>query len=229
MAEQALFDNRLTGRLVAEAVTRLFEVDGTIYLTTGYFTWSGFLTIRESLTAFLARSPENQLCVVVSTGADQFSRLVADALWALDFADQVRLLTYRDGFIHPKLYLRDGEEPAFVMGSANLTWDGLGKNLELAWYYAPDSRTDPIFQTHLAWVDAFVAGCDPVTPADLRRRVRLKRTTDTWLSKGRLNIPTMVRGALPFGPEPSPEAGYFPADTAGGDGDAPRHAERHSG
>jgi hypothetical protein len=198
MAEQQLFDNRLTGRLVAEAVVRLFEEDGTIYLTTGYFTWSGFLTVREPLQEFLARSDSNEVYIVVSTGADQFSRLVATALWDLDVHDQVSLLTYRDGFIHPKLYLRDGDEPALVTGSANLTWDGLGRNLELAWYYAPTERTDPIFQTHYRWVVAFVAECDPVTTDDLRRAVRLRRTTDTWLSKGRINIPSMVRGALPF-------------------------------
>jgi phosphatidylserine/phosphatidylglycerophosphate/cardiolipin synthase-like enzyme len=198
MVEQALFDNRLTGRLVADAVTRLFEADGTVYLTTGYFTWSGYLTLRDSLLSFLARSPDNEVYVVVATGADQFSRLVAHALWDLDVDDRVRLLTYRDGFIHPKLYLRDGPDPALVTGSANLTWDGLGKNLELAWYYAPDERVDPVFQTHLAWVEAFIAECEPVTTDDLRRTARLRRTVDTWLSKGRLNLPAMLRGALPF-------------------------------
>jgi hypothetical protein len=198
MVEQELFDNRLTGRLVAEAVVRLFEEDGTIYLTTGYFTWSGYLTIREHLQEFLARSADNEVYVVVSTGADQFSRLVAESLWKLDTDGRVHLLTYRDGFIHPKLYIRDGEEPALVSGSANLTWDGLGKNLELAWYYAPDDVDDPTFQLHLAWAASFVAECEPVTTDDLRRSVRLRRTTDTWLSKGRINIPSMVRGALPF-------------------------------
>ena len=171
-----------------------------MYLTTGYFRWSGFLTIRDALEAFLARSPDNQVYIVVSTGADQFSRLVATELWDLD-DDRVKLLTYRDGFIHPKLYLVDGPNPALITGSANLTWDGLGKNLELAWYYAPDDRDDPIFQTHLAWVVAFISECEPVTTDDLRRSVRLRRTTDTWLSKGRINIPSMIRGALPFGPK----------------------------
>jgi len=199
MADQELFDNRLTGRLVAEAVLRLFEEDGVVYLCAGYFTWSGFLTLRDSLLEFLGRSADNEVYVVVSTGADQFSRLVANELWELDTDDQVSLLTYRDGFIHPKLYLRDGDHPALVMGSANLTWDGLGKNLELAWYYAPADRTDPIFQTHYSWVASFVAECEPVTTADLRPMVRLRRTADTWLSKGRINIPSMVRGALPFG------------------------------
>ncbi|WP_440991772.1 phospholipase D family protein [Haloarchaeobius baliensis] len=203
MVEQELFDNRITGRLVAEAVMRLFEEDGTIYLTTGYFTWSGFLTIRPALVEFLARSPENELYVVVATGADQFSRLVATALWELDVDDRVHLLTYRDGFIHPKLYLRDGAQPALVSGSANLTWDGLGKNLELAWYYAPDDPSDPIFQTHLAWVVAFLQPCETITQADLARVTRLRRTTRTWLSKGRINIPSMVRGWLPFVDQPT--------------------------
>ena len=204
MAEHQLFDNRFTGRLVAEAVNRLFDGDGTVYLATGYFTWSGFLTIRDALRAFLARSPENRVVVVVSTGADQFSRLVADALWDLGRENQVRLLTYRDGFVHPKLYLRDGADPALVMGSANLTWDGLGVNLELAFYYAPDARDDPVFRDYLAWMGRFVAGSDPITPADLARSVRLRRTVDTWASKGRINLPTMVRSALPFGRERSP-------------------------
>lgn len=205
MGEQELFDNRFTGNLVAEAVLRLFEEDGTIYLTTGYFTWSGYLTIRDPLLEFLFRSPDNRVHVVVSTGADQFSRLVANALWDLHVGDRLHLLTYRNGFIHPKLYLRDGERPALVTGSANLTWDGLGKNLELAWFYAPDDRDDPVFRTHLAWVEEFVAACDPVTPDDLRLRTRLERTTRTWLSKGRINLPSMIRGALPFPRrEPSP-------------------------
>ena len=198
MAEQELFDNRITGRLVVEAVLRLFDEDGTIYLATGYLTWSGYIAIRERLVEFLARDPENRAYVVVSTGADQFSRMVAHAIWELEAADRCHLLTYRDGFIHPKLYLRDGEDPALVMGSANLTWDGLGKNLELAWYYRPDSPEDPIFQTHLEWMTRFVDECELVTPADLAISARLKRTANTWLSKGRINIPSMIRGAIPF-------------------------------
>ncbi|MFC7133069.1 MULTISPECIES: phospholipase D-like domain-containing protein [Salinibaculum] len=199
MVEHELFDNRLTERLVADAVSRLFEADGTVYLATGYLTWSGYLALRDPLTEFLYRNPENRLVVVVSTGADQFSRLVANALWEHEQADRIRLLTYRDGFIHPKLYLRDGPEPALVMGSANLTWDGLGKNLELAFYYAPDDSDDRIYQDYLRWMVAFVGESTPVTARDLSRRVRLRRTLDTWGSKGRINLPTMIRGALPFG------------------------------
>jgi len=199
MVDHELFDNRLTGKLVAEAVRRLFEEDGTIYLATGYLTWSGYLTIREPLIEFLGRSPENRAVFVVSTGADQFSRMVAEAIWGLEAGDRIQLLTYRDGFIHPKLYLRDGERPAFVMGSANLTWDGLGKNLELAWYYAPDGRDDPIYLSHFDWMVRFVDASDPVTPQDLTWWVRLGRTKNTWLNKGRINLPVMIRGALPFG------------------------------
>lgn len=196
MTDHALYDNRFTDRLVAEAVVRLFEGDGTVYLATGYLTWSGYLTIRDPMLEFLARSPDNEVYVVVATGADQFSRLVAHALWDLDVDDRVHLLTYRDGFIHPKLYIRDGTDPALVMGSANLTWDGLGKNLELAWYYAPDDTDDEIFQSHLAWMNLFLAECEPVVPTDLARRVRLRRTARTWLGKGRINIPSMIKGAL---------------------------------
>lgn len=198
MAEHEVFDNRFTGKLVAEAVLRLFEADGTIYLATGYLTWSGYLTIRDSLQEFLVRSTNNRVVIVVSTGADQFSRMVATALWDLDVDDRMQLLTYRDGFVHPKLYLRDGDDPAFVMGSANLTWDGLGKNLELAWYYSPDRPDDSIFRSHLEWMAYFVSQCDRITPTDLTRRIRLRKTIDTWSSKGRINLPTMIKGALPF-------------------------------
>lgn len=198
MVEQEVFDNRFTGRLVAEGVRRLFDGDGTVYLATGYLTWSGYLTIRDQLRAFLARSGDNRVVFIVSTGADQFSRLVATALWDLDFDDRIRLLTYRDGFVHPKLYLRDGSDPAFVMGSANLTWDGLGKNLELAWYYSPDDPEDPIFRSHLVWMLHFVTVCDRVTPTDLTRYVRLRKTIDTWTSKGRINLGTMIKGTLPW-------------------------------
>lgn len=212
MVEHEIFDNRLTGRLVGEAVIRLFEEDGTIYLATGYLTWSGYLTIRDPLQTFLARSPDNRVVIVVSTGADQFSRLVANALWDLDVDGRIQLLTYRDGFIHPKLYLRDGDHPAFVMGSANLTWDGLGKNLELACYYAPDGPDDSIFRDYLEWLLAFVSRSVPITDADLSRSVRLRRTIDTWSSKGRINLPNMVRGALPFGRHSSPPDISLPID-----------------
>lgn len=73
MAEHEVFDNRFTGKLVAEAVRRLFEADGTVYLATGYLTWSGYLTIRDRLLEFLSRSSDNRVVIVVSTGADQFS------------------------------------------------------------------------------------------------------------------------------------------------------------
>lgn len=199
MADHELYDNRLTGKRVVAGVRRLFDGDGTVYLATGYLTWSGYVALLEPMQAFLDRSPDNRVVFVVATGADQFSRMVAQDVWELEDADRVDLLTYTDGFVHPKLYLRDGDEPAFVMGSANLTWDGLGKNLELAWYYAPDDREDPIFQSHLDWMERFVAASRPVTPADLTRRVRLGRMARTWLNKGRINLPMMVRGWLPFG------------------------------
>ena len=198
MVISEVFDNRLTGRLVADAVLRLFEADGTIYLATGYFTWSGYLTIQEALIDFLARSPENEVHIVVSTGADQFSQSVAEALWDLDYDDRLQLLTYRDGFIHPKLYLRDGPEPALAMGSANLTWDGLGKNLELIWYYEPEEQ-DVVFTPHLAWIKAFVAASTPITPADLRFFARVRKTSQTWGNKGRINLPLVFRRSLPLG------------------------------
>jgi hypothetical protein len=40
-----------------------------------------------------------------------------------------------------------------------------------------------------------------VTPADLGRVTR--RTTKTWPSKGRTNVPSMVRGWLSFGERPT--------------------------
>lgn len=198
MVDQEVFDNRFTGKLVADAVLRLFEEDGLLYLTTGYLTWSGYLAIRDSLLEFLARSADNRVYIVVSTGADQFSRGVARDIWKIDFDDRCHLLTYRDGFIHPKLYLRDGDDPAFVMGSANLTWDGLAKNLELAWYYRPDEQVDPIFRSHLDWIVYFISECEPITSEDLTSSVRLQRTAATWLSKGRINLPSMIKGSIPL-------------------------------
>jgi hypothetical protein len=109
------------------------------------------------------------------------------------------------------------------MGSANLTWDGLGKNLELAWYYAPDGRDDPIFVSHLQWMISFVAESGPVTEADLSRRVRLRRTVDTWSNKGRINLPLMVRGALPFGHRGRSSAPTELLDLTGAD-----HTERNA-
>jgi len=235
MVETDLYDNRMTGKLVAEAVLRLFDRDGTVYLATGYFTWSGYLTVRDAMQAFLARSPENEVYVLVSTGADQFSRLVARALWEQDVDDRLHLLTYRDGFIHPKLYLRDGDAPALVMGSANLTWDGLGKNLELAWYYEPDEPDDEIYRTHLLWMRAFTAACTPVTPADLTWQARFRKTAETWLSKGRINVPSMIRGALPFGERVAATSPLARAErendgaTIAGDGDEPSAGTGTSG
>jgi hypothetical protein len=84
------------------------------------------------------------------------------------------------------------------MGSANLTWDGLGKNLELAWYYATD-EPDEVYLPHLAWLEAFTAESTPVTTHDLTLRARFRKTAQTWGNKGRINIPSMIRGALPFG------------------------------
>jgi hypothetical protein len=194
--EHELFDNRFTGKQVAEAVIRLFDGDGTIYLTTGYLTWSGYLAIQNPLKEFLSRSTENRIYIVVAAAADQFSRLVANALWDLDADGQVHLLAFRDGFMHPKLYLRDGADPAFVMGSANLTWDGLGKNLEFAWYYRPGDQADQIFRSHLEWVRNLVERSDPVTARDLARGTRLRRTAKKWLSKGRLNLSTWLYDAL---------------------------------
>jgi hypothetical protein len=198
MVHHELFDNTFTEHSVDEAIVRLFDEDGTIYLASGYFTWTGFVVIRDALEAFLERSTENRVIVVVAAALDQFSVPIARTLWDLHLDGRCRLLTYEGEFVHPKLYLRDGDEPAFVMGSANLTGDGLAKNLELAWYYAPGNRDDPIFQSHLTWITDFVERCEPVKPAHLGRRARLRRTTSNWLAKGDIELPSPVTSVLSF-------------------------------
>ncbi|MFW5984542.1 MAG: NgoFVII family restriction endonuclease, partial [Halobacteria archaeon] len=49
-----------------EALSRLFDGDGTIYLVSGYFTYQGYDAICDDIESFLERSEDNELIVVVS-------------------------------------------------------------------------------------------------------------------------------------------------------------------
>jgi len=196
MTESVLYDNRFTGRLVADAVLKLFEGDGTLYFATGYFTWSGYLTIRDALVEFLARNPGNEVYIVVSTGADQFSRLVAHALWDLDVDDRLRAFDL-PRWLHPSEAVPPGRARAGDGDGLGEPHLGRPRQEPRTGVVLRDGRTRRGLPPHLAWLEAFTAESTPVTTHDLTLRARFRKTAQTWGNKGRINIPSMIRGALP--------------------------------
>lgn len=189
MADIELVNNRWGDRTVEAQVRRLFEADGTIYLVTGFFTYNAYRALRPDIEAFLSRSPENELVIVVGPTADQFSATIARDLRRLDDGDQVRLYKYPDGFLHAKLYVRTGENPAVIVGSANLTQVAFEQNLELSAYVEGDGPDDDRIEPFVAWIEDLLDVCEPVRRRDLLKPVMIARTLVNWANKGKL-LPT---------------------------------------
>lgn len=174
-----------SGRSVTDALTGLFAGDGTIYLVVGYFTYNGYRSIRDDITGFLDRSPENELKIVVGTGSDQFSPRIAHDLRSFDNEDQIEILTYQRG-LHAKLYLRDGPNPHLILTSANLTQVGFRYNLELGIEVRETQRNSPLIQPFLHWVSELIDRSRPVRQRDLLWPVQFWSTLINWSNKGRL-------------------------------------------
>ncbi|AFZ73607.1 phospholipase D family protein [Natronobacterium gregoryi] len=186
MADIELVNNRWGDRTVDEQLRTLFEGDGTIYLVTGFFTYNAYHTLRPDIEAFLSRSTENELVIVVGPTADQFSATIARDLWQLDSGEQVHLYKYPDGFLHAKLYVRTGEHPAVVVGSANLTQVAFEQNLELSAYVEGDGPDDARIEPFADWIDDLLEVCKPVRRRDLFKPVMLSKTLVNWTKKGKL-------------------------------------------
>lgn len=186
MAALDVVGTQITESRTKDAVQRLFDGDGTVYLVSGFFTVNAYDTLRADIRRFLDRDPNNELVVVVGSGADQFSPSIAHDLWKLDSADQVRLYEYPDGFLHAKLYVRIGPAPTVILSSANLTRVAFEQNLELGAIIQGKSLDDPYVRPFVDWLDDLVAVCAPLTRRDLFAPLRLLTTLRNWSNKGRL-------------------------------------------
>ena len=182
-------------RRITDALHDLFAGDGTIYLVVGFFTYNGYRAIREDIIAFLERSSENRLTVVVGPASDQFSPKIAQDLWGLDAAEQVDIYKYVRG-LHAKLYLRDGPHPRLILGSANLTQVGFRYNLELGVEIVGADTTDHSIQPFLEWVRDLVERSEPIRRVDLLFPMPMLHSTINWTNKARLLPPRYVAKRL---------------------------------
>lgn len=168
-----------------DALIELFDGDGTVYLVSGYFTYQGYLAIRDSIEQFLERSRENQLVAIVSPASDQFSSRIALDLWNLDEHDQVTILKKSRG-LHAKLYLRDGPRPKCIVGSANITQVAFKYNIELNVEFERDRVDHPDMQPFLDWVEELKETSDPLRRRDLFGPVQFGGSVINWSNKARL-------------------------------------------
>ncbi|MFP8952341.1 phospholipase D family protein [Natrialbaceae archaeon A-arb3/5] len=172
-------------RRVQEALSDLFDGDGTAYIVSGYFTYQGYLTIREHIVSFLDRSRENELIAIVGPASDQFSARIARDLWALDEHDQVSLYKQSRG-LHAKLYIRDGPNPMCIVGSANITQVAFEYNVELGLEMTRDRRDHPDLRPFFEWVDETRAASTPLRRRDIFGPVQAVCSFINWSNKARL-------------------------------------------
>jgi len=173
-----LADNVFTERKVEDALSEFFSSDGKAYMVSGYFHISGYLKLKEGIENFLRRKPENQLIVIVGTEPDQFSATIASDLWEIEKRigkEKIVLKKYRGSFLHTKHYLLVGPKPQVILGSANISEDGLTRNLELVMHYISGDTDDPIVAMHKSWFDMLVEASEDLTEEDLEvyRKIRL--------------------------------------------------------
>lgn len=172
-------------RTFKDALASLFDGDGTVYIVSGYFTYQGYLAIREDIVTFLERDRENELLLVVGPASDQFSARIAHDLWELDDHDQVRLYKHSRG-LHAKLYLRDGPDPAYILGSANITQVAFEYNLELSLMLTRETADHPDIAPFLSWTQDLVAGSPPLRRRDIVGPVQFGSSLVNWSNKARL-------------------------------------------
>ncbi|MFU8868815.1 phospholipase D family protein [Natronococcus sp.] len=168
-----------------EALIELFDGDGTVYLVSGYFTYQGYLAIRDAVVSFLERSRENELVAIVGPASDQFSARIARDLWALDDYGQVSLYKQPRG-LHAKLYVRDGPNPICIVGSGNITQVAFEYNVELNVVLRREHSDHPDVAQFLDWVDDIVAASEPLRRRDLLAPVLIGGTLTNWTNKARL-------------------------------------------
>ncbi|MWV38784.1 phospholipase D family protein [Natrialba sp. INN-245] len=174
-----------TGRGVREGISALFDGNGTVYIVSGYFTYQGYLSIRDDVVSFLERSRDNELVVIVGPASDQFSPRIAYDLWKLDDNDQVRLYKQPRG-LHAKLYIRDGPNPSCIIGSANITQVAFEYNVELNLELTRESSDHPDIEPFLEWLDEMVATSKPLRRRDLFPPVLVGSSVRNWSNKARL-------------------------------------------
>jgi len=173
-----LADNVFTERTVEEALSEFFSFNGKAYMVSGYFHISGYRKLKEDIENFLKRKPENQLIVIVGTEPDQFSATIAYDLWNMEKKvgkGKITLKKYKGSFLHTKHYLLVGPRPQIILGSANISEDGLTRNLELVMHYVSEDIDDPIIALHKSWFEMLVEASEDLTAEDLKvyRRLRL--------------------------------------------------------
>lgn len=171
-----------------QELSALFDGDGRIYLVSGYFTYQGYVAIRDAIADFLDRSPDNELVVVVGPASDQFSPRIARDLWSLDENDQVTLRKHPRG-LHAKLFIRDGPNPRVITGSANITQVAFEYNLELNLAFSRESAEHPDIRPFLEWVETLTAKSQPLRRRDLLAPVLIGSSMINWSNKARL-LPT---------------------------------------
>lgn len=173
------------GREFREALRDLFDGDGTVYLVSGYFTYMGYLAIRDKIVEFLERDRNNRLVAIVGPASDQFSGRIASDLWKLDDHDQVELYKQPRG-LHAKLYLRDGPNPRCIMGSANITQVALEYNIELSVEMIRDRPDHPDLDPYRIWLEEMLESSSPLLRRDLLGPVQVASSFVNWSNKARL-------------------------------------------
>ncbi len=180
-----LLDTDATDVRFEEALSNLFTGDGTIYIISGYFTYHGFRSIKDDIIAFLDRERENELIFVVGPASDQFSARIAYDLWKIDDHDQIRIYKQSRG-LHAKLYLRDGPEPTYLIGSANITQVAFKYNIELNIEVTRESTEDADFKPVLEWAEKLVAASTPLRKRDIFAPVQFGGSIRNWSNKAKL-------------------------------------------
>lgn len=184
-------------RTLQAALGDLFSGDGTIYLVVGFFTYNGYLEIREHIRDFLSRSADNELVIVIGPASDQFSPRIAQDLWDHEVAHQVSI-NKRPRGLHAKLYLRDGPTSHMILTSANLTRVGFEYNVELG-MELKEGEASTMIEAYRSWAEDLADGSAPLSRRDLIFPLPLLACIINWTNKAKL-LPRqyLVRRITPY-------------------------------
>lgn len=153
----------LTGDRVERAIERLMAEHEELH-------WAVAWGTANPLTAMLLPHSAKFKAVTFGLAFAQTDPDLVDALVGLPGCQVVT--AFRGGTYHPKIYaFRSGKKAAAIVGSANLTRGGLGRNREASALIS-GSVEDPVLADILAFTKASAALGERVTP-ELAARYRL--------------------------------------------------------
>jgi len=124
----------LESKGVYRSISRLIGRSTSVRIAVAYLTEDGYSAIADDIERFLKRDKNNKLDFIVGISNYCITEPAAlDSLARLRnlFPNQARVRYYYNEGFHPKMFILEHDDgTSLIVGSSNLTWQGINLNVE---------------------------------------------------------------------------------------------------